>query len=169
MGSQGATMNEHSADQSAQRLPVRSALGRRVGCILAAIVVLALVPVLWQVRRWYVFHAERDRVDKITKSLENRRPATVSERAWNNGIGWSVNALYNICVSPGQGRLEDMTRFRMALEDKLQGDVDLSVFDWIWDRIGEVGPYGRHYTDKFRSIFQAWLKPDAAEMGKGDD
>jgi hypothetical protein len=47
-----------------------------------------------------------------------------------------------------------MRKFGQQLEEKLRGDIDATILEWIWDRLAETGPYGKYYTDRFREQFR---------------
>jgi hypothetical protein len=46
-----------------------------------------------------------------------------------------------------------MYRLREDLEVKLKGNVDLGTLRWIWHRLGDTGPYGKRYTERYKSAF----------------
>ena len=114
----------------------------------------------WKARERWIYQHECDRIAKVIKSLNDRRPATVGKRVWDNGVGWTVTAHYNVCFSPGHTDLAAMVHFGETLDDRLQRDVDLSIFEWIWDRLAETGPHGKKYTDGFRPSLREDLQPD---------
>jgi hypothetical protein len=36
------------------------------------------------------------------------------------------------------------------LEQRLEGHVDMSTIDWIWDEIEAVSVYGKNYSEDYR-------------------
>jgi hypothetical protein len=165
-------MNRQSADPSMQPQPLRQRSVTSfnwwmvifIGFVGIGCVSYMAWNVVWKVREMRVYHDECNRIGKVIKSLKGHRPATVSKKVWNNGIGFTVTAHYNVCFSPGHTDLAAMVRFGEKLDEKLQERVDLSIFEWIWDRLAETGPHGKRYTDQFRSS----LREDLKARGTGD-
>ena len=52
-----------------------------------------------------------------------------------------------------------MCRFEKQLDDKLKGDVDLTTFVWIADRLAETGPPGKEYISRWRKQLNLRLRP----------
>ena len=50
-----------------------------------------------------------------------------------------------------------MVRLRDDLDRKLKGKVDLDTLVWIWERLGQTGPGGKDYAERFRPMLDQCL------------
>jgi len=106
-------------------------------------------------------YAEWVRVMRQTRTMiENARPsssAAVNPVAWDGAHGWVLNAYANICASPEHVSTEEMYLLREDVQEKLTTASDFETLLWIWNRLGETGPAGKHYVTKFRPQFRYFL------------
>jgi hypothetical protein len=118
------------------------------GCLVVAVI---LCWCAWQVWTLHRYGSRSRAIREAINSLRHRRPVNISERAWEEGVGWTITAHVNVCLSPGHTSYEAMDRYGRDLDEKLNGAVDADTLDWIWDRLAETGPHGKSYTTRFRS------------------
>jgi hypothetical protein len=85
----------------------------------------------------------------------------VDERIWNCGAGWTVTAEINVFGGPSMTSREKMNAFSELLDKKLEGEIDVDIFEWIWDRFAETGAHGKQYTETFRPEMRAHMRPDS--------
>jgi hypothetical protein len=141
---------------------------------LAALVLLSLGLVL--AGRWILHHSEYAREQRAgyesVLQLRERRPADVSPDTWEWATNWAITAYANVCFSPEHVSLEELKRFRADLEERLRGPVNLGTVDWIWQRLGQTGPHGLSYQQRFEPQYREGLevakegrRADAAEPG----
>jgi hypothetical protein len=83
-------------------------------------------------------------------ALEGRRPANVAPELWSECVAWASIAYCNTCFSEEHASYQAMCRFEQQLDEKLKGDVDLTTFVWIADRLAETGPRGKEYISRWR-------------------
>jgi hypothetical protein len=74
----------------------------------------------------------------------------MSRGEWQFVVGWTIN-LHGNCgpfIRPEQWGAAEA--FADEFERRLQGPVDLSTIDWIWDEYCLFSKYGQAYSDKYR-------------------
>ena len=99
------------------------------------------------------------RIRQKIEALNDRRPAAVNPKLWEESVGWLVTAHCNICFSEESTSYEAMCQFEEQLDEKLKGDVDLGTIEWIGDRLAETGPNGQRYMKNWKiqwNGFQEW-------------
>jgi hypothetical protein len=90
--------------------------------------------------------------------LAQRRPADVNAAAWDEATAWANTAYANVFFSEQHTPIDELRRFRIDVEERLEGDVDLATIDWLWQRLGETGPHGRRYRHRFEPQYRESLK-----------
>jgi hypothetical protein len=100
--------------------------------------------------------------DKID-SLKNRRPSNVGPEEWEVAVDWAINLTANACLFTDR---EAVQHFEKALDDKMQGEVSLDVFDWIWDQYAQISPTGKRYNENYRSLFHQQLQEARKATGE---
>jgi hypothetical protein len=93
-------------------------------------------------------------MDAQIRNLRPTQPNAIDPRVWECAHGWVVTAYCNICFSPEHTATPEMYRLQADLEERLQGEIDLETLKWIWRRLGETGPHGKQYTDRFGPAFR---------------
>jgi len=96
-----------------------------------------------------------DRISQSVRSLEKRRPHTVSRNQWSYVIGWTMNGIGNCCSLDGflNPDEESHERFRTLpdrFEEQLRGEVSLETIDWLWDELEIISKYGKRYSALYR-------------------
>jgi hypothetical protein len=107
---------------------------------------------------WRPYTREYRRIEASILSLRNRQPSNVITDEWNAGVNWTVTAICNVFFSPETASLQSMKLFEEKLNDKLKEEIDLSVFDWIWDQLELTGPKGKQYIRRFRHMFHEHME-----------
>ena len=130
------------------------------GVVAALMMVFCVGNVAIKVNQQQAFFREHHRIADALRSLKDRRPAGANRRGWGEGIGWTVTAHCNIFFAPSPDTYDAMSRFGRALDEKVQGEVDVNAIEWLWDRLAESGPDGKRYTDNFRSSMREALRQD---------
>jgi len=51
-----------------------------------------------------------------------------------------------------------MKRFGEALDEKIKGQVEFTILDWIWDQLELTGPAGKQYNERFRAQFHEQMQ-----------
>ena len=121
--------------------------------LLVVMIVVSIVGSAFQVTWAPFLRCKRgyQRVSVTVESLAGRCPSGIAQQQWDNYVGWTQNAVGNCLTSPSYIRDEPrLHRFADELEKKLQGDVDVSTIDWIWDEIEQISTHGESYSEKFR-------------------
>lgn len=85
----------------------------------------------------------------MIKRLLDRRPPDVDANTWGTAWSWLQTAYSNICFSPDYVPHDELRLFLADLEERLRGPVELTTWDWVWDRLGQTGPHGRSYQQKY--------------------
>lgn len=135
-------------------------MSRRVWLVLAACGAAGVVAfwfrVIVPVRRHNEFCRE---VYAELKTLDEKRPPSITPNQWSHIVAWTKNAHGNTLVaSPGIPRAE-MDRFLAELRDRLRGPVDLATIDWIWDGFVRLAPgFGPSYSEGWRPTSPAKLR-----------
>lgn len=120
----------------------------------AGVLIPTVVLLLWggyEIVMSWQYRWKEDQVQDLIARLESRKPDDVDTKVWSSGVAWIGIAAGNIFFHRGYTSIEAMSAFERGLEEKLQHPVDLSIFDWIWDRLSETGPNGKKYVERFRS------------------
>jgi hypothetical protein len=50
--------------------------------------------------------------------------------------------------------LEELRRFNADVAERLRGPVDLGTVDWVWERLGQTGPHGQRYRERFEPQYR---------------
>jgi hypothetical protein len=128
-----------------------------LGMALLAAYCFVLVP-------YFRFGETRDRIEGSVRELAQHRPDGVSKRQWSYVVGWTGVAVGNVFFVPSSVKDEQRYYdFADELERRLQGRVEMSTIDWIWDRYEELGEHGRSYSERFRPTVPARLR-EAEQM-----
>jgi hypothetical protein len=93
-------------------------------------------------------------IDSYIRYLKPTPPSTIKPGEWDCAHSWIVNAYCNICFSPEHTAATEMYRLRKDLRAKLRDRIDLETLKWIWNRLGQTGPYGKQYTERFGPLFR---------------
>ena len=133
---------------------MKSYLGRLVFILVASVVLVFVGSVVLKVSESRTFFTEHQRIWQMIYSLNQRRPVAINKDAWESSVGWCLNAHCNVNFCPGPRRFEAMQRYGKNVEERLQRDVDVDTLNWIFDSAAEIGPYGKEYTDRFRSMMR---------------
>lgn len=132
-------------------------LYRLIALTALAAIMLALVRPALFVWNLHVYGQKSHHIRALIMSLRDQRPSDIPDHAWEEGINWTVTAHCNVCFSPDHASFENMCIYGQQLEEKLQGKIDASTLEWVWDRLAETGPQGKRYTDQFRGQFKESL------------
>lgn len=91
-----------------------------------------------------------ERVRSSIYTLADKRPAEVSRGQWDFMIGWTLNLHGNAAFGPRQIDSQAAAEFADELDRRLQGPMNISDIDWIWDRYESFSEGGKSYSDKYR-------------------
>src|SRR5262249_20106026 len=106
----------------------------------------------------------RDHVGAEVLSLASKRPPGLNRHEWEGVVAHTLNALGNCFISARNMPTAEKERFEIELHERMQGQVDLSTIDWIWDEVVRLTPNGKHYSDDWRPTSPFWL----GEFAKGN-
>lgn len=98
-------------------------------------------------------------IDVLIDGLRPTQPNTINPSVWDCARGAVKTAYANICFSPEHTSTAEMYRLRDDLEVKLQGPIDLETLRWLWARLGQTGPHGKQYIQRFDYLIRPCL-PD---------
>jgi hypothetical protein len=105
-----------------------------------------------------MYNSRSRRINEKICSLEKRRPADVSVDLWMNCVAWASIAHCNICFSEEHCSYEAMCKFEEQLDGKLTGEINLSTFEWIGERLSDTGPHGKGYMNKWKKQWEAIIQ-----------
>jgi hypothetical protein len=142
----------------ARRVIVFGLLAAGVGCI--AVAALRLWPL-------FAYGQQRRAGEQAVVQLLSRRSPDVDAAVWEVATTWATIAYANVCFSAGYVSLPELRRFSADVEQRIGGDVDLATVDWIWQRLGETGPHGQQYRQRFEPQYRANLKAALANQSTG--
>jgi hypothetical protein len=104
-------------------------------------------------------YARQKRVaDQLFENLRARRPPDCPADKWRHAATWSSIAFGNIFFSPEHASYSELRKFTAELRSMLERDVNVELFDWIWDRLEVTGIHGNRYVDRFRSAYEEPLR-----------
>jgi hypothetical protein len=89
--------------------------------------------------------------------LAERRPDDVDQKQWAAclHLTWNLHANYGpITYFDSRARYPFLTEF----DRRLEGKVDLSTIDWIWDQYSQQTQGGKRYSDQYRPTTPERLK-----------
>jgi hypothetical protein len=123
------------------------------GLLVSAFMCITLLAVrVWPL---YVYAQERKAIRAALDELQrDRRPVKVDVEVWKIATSWTITAYENICFSEKHTSIDELRRFRVDVEKRLAGGVDLATTDWIWQRLAETGPHGQLYRRKFEPLYR---------------
>lgn len=134
------------------------------GCLPLLILFIGVVAwVAWTTIPQMRYNQRSRRINQKIADLRAQQPPDVRADLWNECIAWASIAHCNICFSEGHTTYEAMVRYEENLEEKLEGDVDLTTIEWIGERLAETGPHGQQYMEKWRKQWQSMIQH--AEQG----
>ncbi|MDY0169920.1 MAG: hypothetical protein RBS80_25480 [Thermoguttaceae bacterium] len=134
------------------------------GCLPLLILFIGVVVwVAWTAIPQMRYNQRSRRINQKIADLRAQQPPDVRADLWNECIAWASIAHCNICFSEGHTTYEAMVRYEENLEEKLEGDVDLTTIEWIGERLAETGPHGQQYMEKWRKQWQSMIQH--AEQG----
>ena len=134
------------------------------GCLPLLILFIGVVVwVAWTAIPQMRYNQRSRRINQKIADLRAQQPPDVRADLWNECIAWASIAHCNICFSEGHTTYEAMVRYEEDLEEKLEGDVDLTTIEWIGERLAETGPHGQQYMEKWRKQWQSMIQH--AEQG----
>lgn len=124
------------------------------------VVVLAACVMSPAMRVWGHFAYRRDQrvAMESVRQLRDQRPRDVDADTWEMASGWAITAYCNVCFSPEHVSHDELRRFRVDLEEQLRRPVDLSTIDWVWERLGQTGPHGARYRERFEPQYREELE-----------
>jgi hypothetical protein len=139
--------------------PSRKYLWRRVAWSVLALLTLPLGVIVWQATaftlNWNAYSDEAQRQENILcTSLRERRPPNISQEEWEHSVNCAVIARLNVFAGPDYASFQSLKEFGKKLDDKMEGEIDPSIFDWIWDQYEQTGPHGKQYARHFRPMFR---------------
>jgi hypothetical protein len=131
---------------------IRISLARTLAIVALVAVVLSLIIV--PARRRMEWTRLVRQTDARIRYLRPTEPNNINPYAWDCIHDRVVTAYCNICSSPGHPATVEMYRLRKDLEVKLGGEIGLDTLKWIWARLGETGPGGKRYIERFEPWFR---------------
>lgn len=117
-----------------------------------ALCVGLIAPVLQSVirqRNFYRLHGQT--WDKI-RSLAVRCPLDVPPDQWQKAVDWTANLIVQVYFSPVQSDPKSLKELHDRLSEKINGAVDLTTLQWVWEHCEEAPRDGAVYAIRFRSI-----------------
>lgn len=123
-----------------------------------AVLAACVVPLALRVFRHVAYAQDRRAAQDMVNQLRHLRPPDVDAETWEMASGWAITAYCNVCFSPDHVPHDELRRFRAELEAKLQGPVDLATIDWVWERLGQTGPSGLSYKQRFEPQYRESLE-----------
>ena len=87
----------------------------------------------------------------------------MTARQWESAVAWTLN-LHGNSLLQFQASLGDITEFRSELGDRLNGPVDMSTINWIWDRYAGLCSGGENYQ-RFRPQMNDEILKGGANWG----
>ena len=123
---------------------------------LAALLLSFLIAPVGRQMEWRGLARE---MDTSIRYLKPTQPNSIASGTWDCAHGWVITAYCNICFSPEHTTTAEMYRLREDLEKKLNGKIDLGTLRWTWIRLGETGPHGKQYIERFEPAFRDCFPP----------
>ena len=144
---------------------------RRWSLIVAALVVSALACYVYlAIQPSVEYSAEKTRTLELIHALRDVRPDDIGYNTWEHLVNFVHNALHEVFFSvrsseedPSRfGSIHQLKAFRVLLEGKIRGDVDVHTMFLIVHRLEEIDP-GGSYVTKFWPHF---VEPLSADLRK---
>lgn len=118
------------------------------------LVVACVVPAALWVSRQLQHFRDRQAGRELVVQLQQRRPADVDPETWEWATNWAITAYCNVCFSQEHVSEEEQRRFNADMAERLQGPVSLATVDWVWERLGQKGPHGQRYRERFEPQYR---------------
>lgn len=130
--------------------------------VLAA-VLLGVAFLAFRVLPLLVYAQERTAAYEAVAQLPDRRPDGVDAQVWKVATSWAITAYANVCFSEGYVPIDELRSFRVDVEQRMAGNVNLATIDWIWERLAETGPHGQEYRNRFKPQYRESLNTALAK------
>ncbi len=144
--------------------------GLSVAWAMAAVFLLAVLlrVLIVPAGRFYEWRRLDQEIRVLLGALRPIQQGGTLPAGWDCAEQWVGTAYSNVCFSPGHVTTAEMYRLRDDLKARLGGPADLETLRWIWSRLGETGPHGREYIERFGPEFRACFPPaPGVESGAG--
>jgi hypothetical protein len=133
--------------------------------LLVAIAVLSVFFACygWFHRRFVQPARHSDAIEQMIQSLALRRPPHVTRGQWASAVAWTNN-LHGNSLLPFETDAPTLAAFAERFKKKLDGEVDMTTIDWIWEEYADLTPHGAQYQ-RFKKI----MDEEIAAVGPNDD
>lgn len=84
------------------------------------------------------------RIEAQLESMASAKPADFNAKQWQVMVDWTRN-LHGNSLLAFQTSLSEITAFESRLNERLDGTVDASTIEWIWDKYDRVFDGGHQY------------------------
>ena len=131
---------------------------RITGLVLATTFLVIGVQVYLYGRMWDEFSTRTDHIEAMILDLGKYPPPGASEHHWLNLCQGVVNGEANALFSPSHVSMEEVRRLEADVQRKLEGETQpkLETLEWVWNRMGECGPFQKRYITRMRPLFDEW-------------
>lgn len=102
-------------------------------------------------------------IGDMVMSLVDRRPPEITRGQWGSAVAWTRNLIGNSMLLAADD-MRPIADFQKRLQEKLNGKVDMTTIDWIWEECARLTPQGANYQ-KFRPV----MLEEIAEVGPDND
>lgn len=127
---------------------------RIIWFILLIAAVACVTPILIQESRRQMYINETENVRQLLQQMRTRRPDEVPEKQWNQAVEWAEIVTSNVACVDYFFPLEDLKPFRVELEQKMKGPVDLNTIDWIWTDLKSGNSSGAKYAATWEAKYR---------------
>jgi hypothetical protein len=99
----------------------------------------------------------RDRVERSIRMLARKYPRGLTSGQWACCVSWTHH-LHSNCSHYPVFPTARLRAFEDELNTRLEGEVDLSTIDWIWDEYVNYARGGQQYSNEYRPTTPARLR-----------
>ena len=131
--------------------------------LVAVTIFCVLMTFVSRFYRQYELRRTANQIMATVRSLEKKRPHTMTRGQWGCAMAWTEHLVGNSQL-PFQAELGSLHRFQWELDEKTKGNVDMTTIYWIWDQHARLTSAGRDYQ-KFRNV----MLDEIARVGPNDN
>lgn len=86
--------------------------------------------------------------------LQPTNPKAIDPQEWSCLHGWVITAFANVCPDLKTFDTDRLRKFEEELEVEVNHGIDCETLIRLWDRLGETGPLGKSYIERFGPSFR---------------
>lgn len=113
-----------------------------------------VAPIFRSEYRFQMYKSEIKSCRQLVTKISKSRPPHVPEKQWEKASEWAGIVISNVHAADYYFPLEELRAFRIELERRCEGPIDLNTIDWIWAHLKSGKSGGAKYTAKIEPQYR---------------